>query len=240
MKEPQEHIDQVIESYLFGNLSAEEEQDFLSQVENDAELEERLRHHQRIEKVINEDPLITVFEKTVGEVVSTNRASGFQVYWRIAAFIVVAIGLSMFAYNYFVATDLSPQQLAQMHFEPLSDAMTSRDEGDSLISRAMIFYNQGNFEAAIPILEQLVMEEEPLVELYLAVSYMGVEDYVAARKIWQKLSLDDSIYPNTILWYSALTDLALEDIENARSKVKILADGNSSFQKQAKQLLEDL
>lgn len=240
MKESQEHIDLLIENYLLGNLSSDEEKDFLAQVKNDPELEERLRHHQRIQQVIDEDPMITAFEKVVGEVVRDNRQPSFRGYWRIAAFVVIAVGLSVFAINYFNAPDLSPQQLAQAYFEPLSDAMTSRDQGDSLASRAMNFYNQGNFQAAIPILEQLVVAKEPFSELYLAVAYMGVEDYAAARTIWSKLSAEDPIYPNTILWYAALTDLALDDINSARTKIKALAEGNSSFKKEASELLEQL
>lgn len=240
MKEPQEHIDLLIENYLLGNLSSEEERDFLAQVKEDPELEERLRHHQRIQQVIEEDPMITAFEKVVGEVVSDNRQPSFRLYWRIAASVVMAVGFSLFATNYFSAPDLSPPQLAQAYFEPLSDAMTSRDEGDSLASRAMTFYNQGDFKAAIPILEQLVVTKEPFAELYLAVAYMGVEDYAAAQVIWEKLSADNPIYPNTILWYAALTDLALDDIDNARTKIKTLAGGNSSFKEEASALLEQL
>ena len=241
MKESQEHIDQKIEDYLFGNLTSEEEQDFLIQLKNDPELEVRLQHHQRIQQVIDEDPMITAFEKVVGEVVRDNREPSFRNYWRVAASIILIVGLSLLAINYLrVLRDMSPPQLAQTYFEPLSDAMTSRDEGDSLASKAMALYNQGDFKGAIPILEQLVMEEEPFAELYLAVAYMGAADYLAARTIWEKLSADDPIYPNTILWYAALTDLALDDVENARKKIKILADGNSSFQKEAAELLKQL
>ena len=238
MKESQEHIDLLIENYLLGNLSAEEERDFLTQVKKDPELEERLQHHRRIQQVIDEDPMITAFEKVVGEVVRENRQTSFRIYWRIAATVVVAVGLSVLAINYFSSPELSSQQLAQAYFEPLSDAMTSRDEGDSLASRAMTFYNQGNFQAAIPILEQLVVAKEPFAELYLAVAYMGVEDYAAARTIWDKLSVGDPIYPNTILWYAALTDLALNEVELARPKLEQLTTGNSTFQKKAAEILE--
>lgn len=240
MNESQEHIDLLIENYLLGNLSSEEERDFLAQVKNDPELEERLQHHQRIQRVIDEDPMITAFEKVVGEVVRDNREPSFRIYWGIAASVVIAVGLSLFAINYFSAPDLSSKQLAQAYFEPLSDAMTSRDEGDSLTSRAMTFYNQGDFKGAIPILEQLVLTKEPFAELYLAVAYMGVGDYVAAQTIWEKLSVDDPIYPNTILWYAALTDLALDNQEHARQKFLVLANGDSSFQEKAAEILQRL
>lgn len=238
MTDPQEHIDELIEDYLMGNLNAEQESDFLKRVQSDPELEERLHHHERLQQIIVQEPDLSAFSAAVGEVVEENRPGKVFLYWRVAAILVIGLGISYLVFNYLNPTPtLTSSELVRTYFEPLPDAITSRDEGDSLTQIAMSFYNRGDYQAAIPILQQLSESHVPLASLYLGISYMGTGDYDSARLTWQNLANTEQLYPNTILWYSALTDLALNEGPVAQEKFKELVAQETSFNKEAQEIL---
>lgn len=241
MKDSQQHIDEQIEAYLLGKLTEDQKRVFLKDVKEDSQLAERLKHHQRIQQVIAEESEISAFKSVVGEVIAENRPRKYRIYWRIAAILVVGLVLSFIAYTFFKpVSQLSSKELALAYFEPLPDAWTARGEVDSLAQQAMRFYQMGEYDLAIPILKQLSDAGIPLADLYLGIARLGAGDYAAAQTTWQALAQNETTYPNAILWYSALTQLALDDLEAALPKLRQLSGGDSAFTEKATELLNQL
>ena len=110
---------------------------------------------------------------------------------------------------------------------------------------AMLFYNKQEFQKATPLFEQyLIIGEKQWnktqVQLYLAISYLGLEEIEKAQNILISLHQQKNNKPHaSVAWYLALSYIKQEKTTEAQPLLEALKN-NTEYKNRAIKLLEKL
>ena len=138
----------------------------------------------------------------------------------------------------------TPQELyaAYESFEPLSLERGNSDI-DSLFLIANGLYNEQQYEAAIPLLEQLLEDEDfdrkAYAYLHLGIAQLKSGKEEAAKNSLQALGSDSSFYLQA-QWNLALAYLKQGNSEEAKRILEILETESRTYKSKAQELLEAL
>lgn len=234
---------ELIEKYLQGRLTVEEEQTFhllkLSDLEfkNEVDFQFAVKQALILEKEEHLKTQLTTFEKAFS---AESRTIPVLIKWAAAAVFVIGICLSIFfLYN----PKPSADTLFEAYFTPAENIHypITRGFSDTLITQAFTSYEQGNYEQAILLFQALenTGNYEDL-NLYMGSSHLGLGQIHEALAV-----LDPSPYVNSPMeyrfkWYQSLALIKAGDFEKARHiLVQIVA--NKGYQSDnARSLLEKL
>lgn len=164
-----------------------------------------LNQFQSIERQIKKDTITAPVVKT------KNRTS----LWKMAAgFLILIIAVFLI---YFNQSTSDPQQLSIKSFESYPHPYTVRDTESSLIKDAFSAYDFGQFEKAIPLMQEITDERtEPIFDFHLAVAYLGNQEAKKAIPIFQKISPDLPHMQEQIYWYLGLCYLQEKEVDIAK------------------------
>ncbi len=247
MERSQEIFEQI-EAYIDGDLTGAELEMFQKALTSDPELQREVEKHAEIKSALQDKEVIDFRKKLVKinealqeEQKSTPKIKPFYtVYWKLAASIVILIGVSTFLY----LNTSQQNDMFAMYYTPFPmEDITRGDEntvGDDLksISRA---YKNGNYKEAIPHLEKMMKEapDNDKLKLYLGNSYINTDNIDGAIQQFENIKKESKYYDDR-LWFVALCYLKLEQTQQASQILKTLTSRNSIYNQKARKLLNQL
>lgn len=136
------------------------------------------------------------------------------------------------------------------YFDAYPDVITNIVRGEeskldnTSIARAMEYYNEGAFESALPILNEL-QDEHPNnqnITFYCAIAEFALGEYQASLSKFDVLSSNNTRFPydDGAIWYKALCLIHLDQIESAKSLLTKISLESHYKKDEAIELLESL
>lgn len=156
--------------------------------------------------------------------------------WSISVIIAVVI----VAAGYFLFTILSMapgEKLFLSYYEPRKVTNVNIPDENPVLSRAFFFYQNGEYQQALVLFENLVLEDNSeLLKLYVGLSQLGID---RPEKAIPSLSL---IKPESKLfleanWYIGMGYLKLNKLEEAKKHLKISASKPTPHSAKAEEIL---
>ena len=244
-----EELFDKIEQYLANGLDDQEKQLFEAQLKVDESLQKEVALHRELRDTISQQPdkerflenLSTVHDEFTGSSDARDAdTSLWKKYYRAAIFVLV-VGCGFIFYKMAVDTS-SPDELFTEYFVPYENFITSRGNDDTLLSQAMLFYDQNDHKKAVDYFDQMADIGDPTVSLYYGISLLHEDQTsLAKEKLQLALKNGSSLVMPVAQWYLALLHLKENNERKARSYLtQILEDPKSAFYDKAKALLDDL
>lgn len=165
--------------------------------------------------------------------------------FRIAASLAILITASVIWYNQ--AGPQSTDDLFAEYFEPLQPSFSRSDASEEEQFRlAMEAYSNGDLDQAIRKLREIEstgLEGQNVnmdrIQLYLGISYLGVNDPITAIKKLGQVSPESSYYTDAI-WYQCLALIKSRETESAKEILEELISINHYKSKAALKILAKL
>lgn len=167
-------------------------------------------------------------------------ASRKKSYWPL---LVLVLGLIT---AFFIYQKIFNQPAAMPTYGPV--AMHERLElvqKDNAADAATIYkfselYNQGNYQQALPLLENYLSTAPDDMELQIArgVCLLELDQLASAREVFERVARGSSIYRHTGTWYLALSYLKVGQLEKMREYLKRIPESAEMYYEQAQRLLE--
>lgn len=231
--EEQEYI--LIENYLAGKLTAEEEIAFKNRLTSETELKEKFVTYQDLSKHLKHDiqnknerealqksiqkEADRYFDKTSNR----SRKTLFK-SWQIgiAASFLLLMGLYFYQdYSNPVFTDYN--QYATVSFQ-------SRGAQNDLVNQAENAFNSQNYKDAANYFEQLLKEDDNVeFKLYEAISLVEIDQFKKADQLYLEILKGDSVYRDEALWFGALSKLKQNDDEAALQLLSQIPEGTDRY-----------
>lgn len=148
---------------------------------------------------------------------------------------IVLNNISQPSYDSLVASYYQP-------YHQLNNAVRGdNDHTASPIDDAFDFYDRGDYEQAILILQKLPSEEVTESSDFIYANALQAEKkYEEAEEIYARIIENNSIYKVGSQWYLALCKLALHKVKDAKVILEDVKHTNSSYASNAKSLLQEL
>ncbi|MEM9339161.1 MAG: hypothetical protein AAGA66_10565 [Bacteroidota bacterium] len=236
MKWTEEALDKM-EAYLAGTLNDDDLRSFEAALEENQELEDQLSVYQAMRTAMEDQGSIDFrrklqqFEAGQGK---RGKTRDLIIYRKIAAFLVVAFGLTWGI----IRLTTSPS-LFEKYYQPYPIESVKRGSEDSVKGASL--YQAMEYEKAIPyLLMQLeVSEETDLYRLYLGNCYLQTNQEPLA--VVQFSSVEDSSpYYQFTQWYLALTFLKKEAMEDTKKVLSAIIVYDGLYKDRAEELLKEI
>lgn len=261
----EDHI--LIEKYLKGSLSKDEEASFLERLDSDAEFKEHFEFEQQAFNTLSKDEWSYVgntssevkdyrrllddsdmqdLKQTLDKVNSnqrhtSNKSKRTPLYYLAAASIVLFI-----AFQFFFNQGVSNQELYDgfINHDGLPSFATrssGNDLEDKLVIAQRLFENQ-EYKASLTVFEPILEAETNNASLYL---YTGIAQselnlYKKAEATFDNLIDNESIDGSAGYWYKALLYLKQDKVEDAKLVLNEIVEKSLYNQSKAKELLSKL
>lgn len=234
----------LIDRYVLGELVGEELQQFEASLKDEgvAKTVAFRRDMLLALKAKGRDVLKQELVELEAQQHAPTRATIFQL-WHYAAAVAAAVVI-LLAVFLFPSQQELPEAFFAANFRPYPNVLVpiERDAtAPDMTSRAFAYYEQGAYEQAIPLLEQLVQESaNPDYAFYLAISKLEVGIHAdVVPSLTTIASVDTHRFAAHAEWYLALTYFRLRQQAAGDSLIKAIAEEpDHPFQKQAKELMK--
>ena len=237
----------LIEKYLAGKLTLQESADFEESYQNDAEFAAEVDAYKEARKAIDvfaEQEMKAQFKKRFYESDSVKKRPLFVRRSYLMAAIISLLVLTVAALIY-LNQPTSPQELYAANYQKENLAWTRSIEGDSAIiafEQANRLYNQGQYDAAIPILENILADPDfsrrPFALLHLGLSQLEAGNEQDAINALSSVP-EDSPFSWKAKWYMALVQLKQGNISAAKTLLEQVSD-SKEYGDRAREILDDL
>jgi tetratricopeptide (TPR) repeat protein len=236
---------ELIERYLWGQLSEKELEALHARKESDAEfaaaLEEEEKLRQFLRRQEGREKLANLSTDLGREFFPPEKVVPIS-SWRkmYRPFAIAAAILAAAILTWLWAFPPSPQSLYQTYATHEALELTDRADGASL-KRLQDQFNDGRYLDAIPDLVALRATNESDLEIQraLGVSYLETGQLDKALELFIDLAEGESAYAEDGIWYAALTYLRMEETEAAKEWLAKVERGTrwySSARKLARRL----
>lgn len=259
-------IFEKIEDYLAGRLDEKELESFEKLLLTDLKLKEEVQLHSNLSKALKEKKVLDFRKKMIRvERIFDERTKNVKqkpylsYYWKIAASIVIIIGLSTFLWQINQTEDLY-----STYYIPYPIDGIDRGDEDNLYNELAQKYNQGNYREALPRIKKLmkipfdnvqqqtdsvtneqsrrldvIFSERDKLRLYLGNCYLNLNQTNDAITQFKNIN-PRSIYYQDGLWYTALAFLKLEQEKEAIFYLEEVINNKGSHEENASNLLKKL
>lgn len=236
---------EYIEEYLKGNLSEGECRDFEAKMKNDDALNEKVENHRSFLKGIElgfnrelKSLLKREDQKQISS--SSNRQIRLRNYFVGIAATVALILVSVYSIR---NQQMDSNELFVNYYTayPNVEAPISRSGGNT--ENAYSFYEQGNYPRALELFSKLIKENahDPAPVFYSGICNLELDHVQSARSFFESIQkLDQNKYSKPALWYEALSNLKLNNKQEAINILNNLARGEDVHAKRAMEVLEYL
>lgn len=135
---------------------------------------------------------------------------------------------------------INAQELYAANFQPYyPPEVRGGTDLDSLTKAAHVFILQEDYDQAIPLMEEIISDDESALKerLYLASAYLETDQAQKALDLLKPISFEESA---EAAWYQAMAHLALGNWEEAKPLLERLATKEDSFYgKKAREVLKE-
>jgi tetratricopeptide (TPR) repeat protein len=240
-----------IDRYLMGQLTEAEKRQFETEFASDEALRDSVRYRQDLMAALKTEGRDALRKELKTLEQASRRPSTFglrlhplRIWYFSAAAAAVAVLIALALFN---SGRQQSKDLFATHFQPYPNVLVpmERDEntpGD-LPARAFGYYEQGAYDRAIPILQQLA-EGDPQSDYgyYLAMCYLELGEADRAISLLEPLSRSTRTrFARHAQWYLALAFLKSGKQQEAIGLLReITANPGHPFLQQAEELLREI
>ncbi|MBC2846543.1 tetratricopeptide repeat protein [Winogradskyella flava] len=257
--------DILIDNYLRGLLSKDEEQSFLKRLKSDIDFNEKFQLEKQLFDALDEESWsfaerntneaneyleilnskdIKNLKKTLAETSTgfnskkTNTGNKRFFYYLAAASIIVLLGFQMF-FN----QNISNQDLYE-EYVGLNDlpSFVSRSDGSNKLANAQELFEKGQYADALDIFNvfESQIENRSNLLIYKGLSYVELEDYENAEQAFNDLVTSDLLDAEKGYWYKALLYLKQDKVLETEGILETIVSENFFNSKKARDLLKEL
>lgn len=237
------HPYERIERYINNDLSTEETVLLKQEMEASSELAQTVRLHQRMHEALSdtavmelEDTLLRLRHGGSGQLRSI-----FRSRWLMAASVLLVLGLGLLllwpsrsTYDYAEAFRPYPSYLSTRSVE--------KDAAD-LLNQADALYGAGNYEAALPLFQELATAtpENKAVAFYAAYCQLELKRYGTARQSFLDIiQHGNSDYVQPAQWYLVRLYLETDEQAAAQELLREIMESKGDFAGLAREVLDEL
>lgn len=237
---------QLIVKHIDQTLSDQEQQQFDLQVTESEAFRKELEQMQvliagvkaveKAEEIAHIKDAFATFDQERKPVQKRSRRKLFQL--GVAASVILMVCLAYFL-RYAAAPD--PVAIYDHYYEVFPASAETRSGKRSL--EALRSYENGQYKAAIPLMEALVQDSiDAVFPIYLANAYLQVDDPENAILVLEKgYSASDTAYSTQYYrWYLGLAWLKAGDQRRAREVFTRLSQQEGIYRQESKEILEQL
>ncbi len=236
---------ETIEKYILGELKGKVLKDFEDKMLQNRDLKYEVEKQQRIleemvdngaEKYIKlKNRLEGIHqEMNIVEQVPTIQNSKYKIR-KISGWILA--GAAMFlllflAKAFLLKPSYTPQELFAEYASHQNISLIEMGEQDNVMLQAQEFYNQKEYDKALPYFDQLLNKNEAQfdLQLYRGICYLRNNQYDKALQDFNFVSNSKSIYTQQAYWYEALCKLKQNKIEECKDSLNKLISKYNNFQ----------
>jgi len=252
--------------YIYNDLDREEVVELEREISNDPELSESYQLNMRVKEYLQakiqleemrSDPQLEDAEKLAGMVfdleshdeaekvtVSRGRNRSRIRIWSFAAAVAATIAI-LISFGIIPST-ISQDKLFDRYYEPYA-ASNYLQRGESKekyrdITNGINDYMGGRYSQSIDQLGGLiaVSDIQPEVQLFTALSYIGLGQYQDAQNILESAVNGNTRYQPESMWYLGLCYLKTGEVEKASSLLERLEKYDGLYQRDARSLRKKL
>jgi len=256
--------DILIDNYLKGLLSKDEETSFLERLESDIEFKEKFKLEEQLFNALNKDNWSFVerensefkeytkllkdddlqnLKKTLA---NTNAEFNFKkdlssrrlFYYLAAASIVLFLG-----FQFFFNQSISNQDLYN-DYVALNDlpSFVSRGNVSDDLVKAQSLFEDKKYEDALSIFKSQInaSANKANVYIYQGIAQTELGQFDEAEKTFNTLINSESLDAEKGYWYKALSLLKADKVEEAKKLLEYIISKSLHNHKKAKQLLDEL
>ncbi|MDY6800618.1 MAG: tetratricopeptide repeat protein [Bacteroidota bacterium] len=242
---------EIIDKYLNGEMNDQELKRFEHLLSSDVEVQEELELHQAIGDAIMEDDIMS-FRDTMQMIYAEDKKvkrqpAGFsrkKLFYAAATIaLLLAIGGIV---KQLTQPDYDNHQIFDKFYQPYEVTVTYRSgntETDRMLLNALQKYEDGNYEQALVLFEQLLekRKDDMSINLYSGISYMEVAKYQKATQSFQTIITDNNnLFIEQAEWYLAMCYLKTEDNKKAKELLDELIKKESYYKEMAEKIKDEL
>lgn len=231
---------QLIEKYLDGDITQEEMKEFEQKLQSSREFDDELRLQEMVKSAITasakaklKKELRTLLQKTRTEKV--RKPVPRRVYW-IAASIVAIFSVTLV----FTQMNQPEERLFKEFYSPYPITPSTRGDDLSLYINALVLYNEGSFQKALPLFEEIIgaHPEDFSAQVILGNCHLNLGDVETAKEVFQQVRKNGTGQSKSeATWYMALILLKEEKNEEAIKLLDSLIVGQTIYSGRAEDLL---
>ena len=215
---------QYIDDYLKNQLSASEKDAFEQKLETNPVFKKEFELHRDLSKQMQKNQSIQELKQIITEVIDRpNQAKKTKPY---LIYIFLIIGALVIGYFLFFnntpdkKSPLLPKDIYLALYETYPPHPILRsDQDSSYFKKAMLAYTEKDYSKTIEILQapNETSKNNDLNIFYQAQSYMALEQYENAKKLFNELLKRDLFdLKEPVLWYQCLLSIRNDQLDSAR------------------------
>lgn len=236
-----------IEAYIDGTLLDKELVDFENEIKANPELKEQIKIHKELKINLKDQKSIDFRKKLINvsqelkKKKESKKSNSFS-FWKIAASIVVLVGLSTFVW---LNNGINHEQdlFATYYVSyPIGDIKRGSETNTNQDFKTIVLqYKAKEYQKVVAPLENLINQNpnDEVLKLCLGNSYINTNQFAKAESLFANFSKNSKHYTDA-LWFLSLTYLKMEKTDKTIPLLKELITYNSIYKKTATSLLKDL
>ncbi|MEM7374107.1 MAG: tetratricopeptide repeat protein [Bacteroidota bacterium] len=242
--------EQLIESYIRGELSAADQAAFEQQIKEDDSLADELRLHLQAQYAIlasAEEAEIAKLSARFEQSASARTVPLFGTYSRaIAAAVLLLIGLAL-ALRFFLGSSAqTAPELYAAHFVPLPspEIRSQTNPQEQRWKEALTLYDQGSLEEMIQATGQLLADtafrQQSQAQLYVGLAHLQMNQTAPAIEAFSQVSEQSFSYLDA-QWYLALAHLKADQPDQAKTVLTHLQSQPTAYrQEEIREIMKQL
>ena len=232
---------ELIEKYIQKRNTATELEEINRLLAEELEFKKEFSFHIELQQAMRREEARLLKRRFQELDVKNKRTNIFPMLWKIAAVLVIVIGLF-----WFFNPSVNYEKLYADHFEPYPNIAAPLVRGNEYredrVAKAFQYYDQQEFKKAIPAFEELYHKDKiAYANFYYAISLMA--DHQEKKAISVLKDPDWQIpkkYRIQTNWYLALAYIKTQNKKEAASYLEKIIETNSSRSHQAQDLLSKI
>jgi len=230
-----------IESYLGGDMTAEEVALFESVIKQDTDLQKE----ESVRTFLQGEEAQQLKDKIIHHGNAYNapkKEYPFKKYLQIAAVLAIGI-LSIVVFKTYNSN--TPEQLYVEYYKD-SDlpSLVKRDHNENFLYKGISKYKEANYRAALDDFESYQKSEiaiDTSAYIYIGMTHLNLNQYTEAITAFDIMANSQLIGKSKGLWFKALAYVKRNDIEGAKNVLEEILKDTSNFNyKEAENLLDQL
>ncbi len=257
--------DILIDNYLKGLLSKNEEQSFLERLESDADFNEKFKLEEQLFNSLNEDSWsfsenktseaevykmtleeddIQSLKKTLSEVNSQfNSESSKTNNRKILYYLAAASIIVLLVFQFFFNQTMSNLELYNNYvgLDDLPSFVSRSSEGDNLVEAQELFENKAYEDALVIFKSQMdISDSKADVAIYKGLSEIELAMYNDAEQTFNGLINSHLLDAEKGYWYKALLFLKQDRVEDSKQVLNKIISENLYNNNEAEELLKQI